>query len=127
VEYRLEWGGDPEDLLITTSGRADVEALDEMVQAILADPHFRPGLKVLVDHRATVWSALGAADLRRRADALRRQAEEIGDPRMAFVVSNVTDFGIGRMLSSFLGEDVGFAHRPFQSIDEARDWLRDAT
>jgi hypothetical protein len=125
VEYRLQWGGDPEDLLITTSGLADVDGLDEMVATILADPQHRAGMKVIVDHRATVWSALGASDVQHRADALRRQADQIGNQRIAFVVGNVTDFGIGRMLSSFVGDEVGFEHRPFQSIEEAREWLRD--
>jgi len=32
VEYQIIWGGDPEDLMIVTSGDASVEELDAMVQ-----------------------------------------------------------------------------------------------
>ncbi len=126
MEYELRWGGEPEDLLVTTSGKATLPELDAWVQAVLADPRFKPHLRVLVDHRRTQWDHLSSEDLRRRVDTLVRDADRIDRPRVAWVVSQPVAFGLGRMMQMLAEDRWNVEWRAFLDVDEARAWLRAA-
>jgi hypothetical protein len=124
VDYELVWGGDPEDVLITTSGDASVDEIHAVIQEGLADPRFHKDMKVLMDHRRTRWWALSNDEIRRRAALIRADAQRIGRHQVAFVVGSPVDFGIGRMLQGLVEGDVLFESQVFESLAAARDWLR---
>jgi hypothetical protein len=123
VEYRIDWDADVEDVRFTTSGDADVDKLDAMTREFLADPRFREGLKILLDHRECRWIGLSAEDIRRRADLQREKRDELGYQQIAFVVSKPEEYGMARMLAAYLDGQVDFVAQAFVSIDEARVWL----
>jgi hypothetical protein len=127
MDWEITWvddsGGDPEDVRVTTSGLVTVEDLDAYVQEILADPRFRPGLHVLVDHRRADWSAMTEYDLRRRVDLLVRDADRIGGARSAWVGATAGDYGIGRMMQAFHESRSELSVRIFTDVDAARRWL----
>jgi len=124
VQYELVWGGDPEDLMVVTSGDASVEELDAMTQTALADPRFRHGMKILLDHTALRLWAMSNDDVKRRADIVRRDTERLGRQRIAFVAGSPVDYGIGRMLQG-LTAATGIEGRVFDSVAAARAWLRE--
>lgn len=123
MEYRIDWNGAVEDVRFTTSGDADVDALDAMVEEFLADPRFREGLKILLDHRACRWIGLSTDEVERRAELQRRKRDRIGYQQIAFVVSASEEYGMARMLAAHLDGQVRFVARAFRSLDEARAWL----
>ncbi len=124
MEYRIDWDDEAvEDVRFTTSGDADVDELDAMVEAFLADPRFREDLKILLDHRACRWIGLSGNDVRRRADLQLRRRDRIGRQQIAFVVATPQEYGMARMLAAHLDEQVPFVAHAFTSIDEARAWL----
>ena len=124
MEWEIQWGGDPEDVLVTISGDATVEGLNAWTQEALADSRFRPGMRVLIDHRGASLGGLTSDDMRRRADILAADAERIGLQRVATVVTKPVDFGLHRMLELLSEERRSFTWRVFYDIEEARDWLR---
>ena len=124
MEYSLHWGGDPEDLLVVTSGDASVEDLDAMTQEGIGDPRFREGMKILLDHTALRWWAASNDDVRRRAEDVKRDAGLLGRQRVAFVVGSPVDFGIGTMLKDLVA-GTELETKVFDSLADARDWLRD--
>jgi hypothetical protein len=124
MEFTISWGGDPEDVAVTTEGPASVEDLDAMVRAIVDDERYRPDLSVLVDHSNARWSNLSLDDARRRAALLELQADALGHPRVAFVVSRAADYGVGRMLQLLTEGKAPIESRIFYSAAEARAWLR---
>ena len=123
MSHQIRFGGDPEDLLITTSGTASVEGLDAMVQAGLGDDRYRSGMRVLIDHSRLEWPDLATDQLRRRADLIVRDSERIGRSYVAVVVSQPVAYGFGRMMLAFGADRIEFEPRLFYSIDEARAWL----
>ena len=125
MEFSISWDGEPEDVTVTTTGPTSVEELDAMVRALVADERYRAGLCILIDHSEAQWSSLSMADARRRAALLEEQASELGQPRVAFVVSRTADFGVGRMMQLMTEGKALFESRIFYSTDEARTWLRD--
>jgi hypothetical protein len=127
VDYEITWGGDPEDVSVTTSGRVTIEELDGWAQEVLADPRYRPGLRVLVDHRGSLWDHLTPDDLRRRSELVARDAERIGPHRnqIAMVASRPVDYGLGRMLEMMIEARTDVDFQVFYDIDDARAWLRE--
>jgi hypothetical protein len=123
MDYQIEWGGDPEDVHVTTSGDASVADLDAMVQEGLTDPRFRDGMKILIDHSQTRWWALSNDDLRRRADLVIEDADALGHQKIAFVVGSEMDIGVTRRLQAFVAEIEQLELEIFASLEAARDWL----
>jgi len=126
MEYEIVWGGDPEDVLVTTSGQATTDELHAMTRSALADPRYRRGLKILVDHTATTLAELSASDVQRRADLLVAEGPNFSLHRVAFVTGQTVDYGVGRMLQGWVEGRLDIESRVFRSVDEARDWLRSA-
>jgi len=124
MHWSAQWGGDPEDLRVTTSGVAVVDDLDAMMREIVADPRYRDGMKIMLDHTQTDWSTFGVGDLDRRAALVEEIADRIGRQQVAFVVKGRLNHEIGKMLGARLTR-IGFVGKAFASLDEARDWLRE--
>lgn len=123
MEWTIRWGGDPEDVALVTEGRVTVEELDDAIQAMLGAPEFHEGMRVLLDHRKADWSGMQLADIHRRVALIRRDAEQIGRQRVAFVAPNQIGFGLARMIEAFVESHVAYAVRVFSDVDEARAWL----
>jgi hypothetical protein len=120
----LDWSGDPEDLLVTTSGDAAVDADNEWVIEALNDPRYREHLRVLIDHRETRWWAMSNEDVRRRAALIIGNDSRVGAHRVAFVAGSPVDYGIGRMLKGEIEGRVQLQSEIFEDIDKGRAWLR---
>jgi hypothetical protein len=127
VEYEIHWGGDPEDVLVTTWGEASHEALDSYIRELVSDPRYEPGLLVLVDHRRADWDGFSAQDFRRRTDVVEQNAGRLGPQRLAMVVGSKAAYGLGRMWQTLLDSRSQLHVSVFEDIDAARAWLRDAS
>ncbi len=123
MKYRIVWGGEFEDVLITTSGDASVQDLDAMVQEAIADERFRDGLRVLIDHSNTRWWPLSDAEIEERADLIAEDAERLGRQRVAFVAGSPVDERIGEALQRLIAGRAGIESKIFGSVQAARDWL----
>jgi hypothetical protein len=123
MDYTFTWGEGPEDVRVETSGAIDVDALDAMVEEALADPRFRPGMRVLVDHTRATWAGVDGAEVRRRVELVRAQADRIGRQRVAFVVAGRVDLGVARMLAAYAADGIAFDFRVFPTVPAAREWL----
>ena len=124
MHWSVQWGGDPEDVRVTTSGVANVEDLDGMMREVIADPAWRDGMRILLDHTQTDWSVFGVGDLDRRAALVEDISDRIGRQQIAFVVTGRLNQEIAKMLGARLS-DIGFVAKAFVSLDEARGWLRE--
>ena len=132
MEHSFHWSGDPEDLLIETSGEATLAGLTAMTQDAFADKRFKRDMKILLDHRRLDWSHMSIEDTRQRATDLVGASDRLGHARIAVVVSQPVDFGMQRMMEGLgdkMVEDAlvpppEFRSEVFRSLESAREWLR---
>ena len=122
MEYAIEFGGAPQDVTIRTSGPATAEGLIAFVTDLVADPRFRPGMSVLVDHSDLDARPLTGADVKAMAEAVMRLDERIGTSRVAILVPNPLTFGYARMYELHAAE-TQLHSRVFYSRDDALKWL----
>jgi len=127
VEHEITWGGDPEDVIVTTWGTATIEGLNAWVQEGLADPRYRPGLRVLIDQRKLDWSELSLKDVQQRIELFVSETARLDHARAAVVMGAPVDFGIARMEQAYveLHPELKFEIGVFLSIEKAREWLRE--
>ena len=125
MEYSVTWGGDPEDLCFTTSGVGRVLDVRAMFREARADPHWRDGLNVLVDHTRTNWGSISSDEM----SALTQMHKEIGPTfgaqRMAFAVRDAASFHTERLVALSLDREVPWIGHVFDSVADARQWLRE--
>ncbi len=108
------------------SGDVTLEGLNDWVQTVLDDPRYRPGLRVLVDHRGSRWQHLTTGQLRQRADDIARDAPRLEghEHRVALLAGRTVDYGLARMLRVFTDERRGYDFEVFYGdVDAARQWL----
>jgi hypothetical protein len=125
MEYEIVWGGDPEDILVETSGIATTEGILGWTSEVLDDPRYRPGMRILVDHRNVDWREMRPEDIERRIELIAPSGERFGLVYIAFVTERRVDFGLLRMQQQYAEAqpELKAEMRVFQSLEEARNWL----
>lgn len=123
VDYRVEHGGEPYDVLVTTSGRADARSFFGFISEVVEDPRFRPGMRLLVDHSSLDASTLESSDVRAAADLVKRLNQAIGASLVAIVAPGPLIFGLTRMFEVFT-DAADLSLRAFSTRDDAAGWLR---
>ncbi len=124
IDYEIAWDCDVEDLRLTTAGAPTVAELNAMSDAALADPRFRPGLKILIDHRASNLSGLTHDEVRARAEWFVSRARQLGAARIAYVAVKPVNYGIERMIEVLASDGRGYEIAVFYDEEEARTWLQ---
>jgi hypothetical protein len=122
VNYSIEFGGVPQDVTITTFGMADADGLIGFVRDLVANPRFRPGMLILVDHMSIDASKLTGADVRAQAGVVVGLSEKLGPSKVAIVVPTPLTFGYARMYEHHAAE-TQLHSRVFYSRRDALAWL----
>lgn len=124
MSFEFAFGGDPHDLVITLTGRADAYGLQQLDAALRADARFRPGLTILVDVTAldasglTQESLVGATELVLQRDWLAQPLA------VAIVATDPATFATAALYRAHLG-GTRSRRRVFNSATDAEAWLRE--
>jgi hypothetical protein len=125
MEYSITWGGDPEDVCITTRGVASLLDVDAMLREASANARWHAGLKVLFDHTRSDWNALPVGELTELTALVRNLDQELGQQRIAAVFREPESFRAARLVGNQLDGEVPWVGHVFGSMAEAREWLRE--
>lgn len=118
ITYRFE--GDT--LFTTIEGDTGYEDVKSYLDALFADPGFRPGMPGLIDCRR-VKSMFTISDLRKTATDARSRPELQVPGRAAVLASSNLVYGLLRMYEVFT-EGSPSQIRVFREPEEAIAWLR---
>ena len=125
MEYAITWGGDPEDVCFTTRGLGSLDDIAAMTRLAIADPRWRDGLNVLIDHTQSDWTAMTTEEQSALVQLLKELGPAFGQQRVAVVFRNSKDFRTGRMIGLPLDRKVPWLGHAFESLADARAWLRE--
>ena len=92
-------------------------------QALLADPRFRPSMKLLSDMRGIERVQVTAGGIRRLVHEESSHAHELAARRLAIVTDSPVAYGMARMYQ-MLAENAGGAIQVFRRIEDATAWLQ---
>ena len=117
MKHAVRIGGADAEVVVTTAGRASLEGLDAVVDSILSNRRYLPGLRILFDHSQLDWRSLEREDLVRRLHLALQSADLLGPRRIAVVSTDE------RMLLESAALIDGPQWRAFETCEEARAWL----
>ena len=120
MDYTLEFAHGR--VTMTTSRKANVADVHRLIEELVSDPRFTPGLPILADHISLDTRSLTAADARRIGKIFVELGDRIGRSPPAVVVSDALTFGLSRIATA------SAARAPlkvalFYARDEAEEWL----
>ena len=125
MEYVIEFVADPDGVVLTTSGRADVAEFERMNDELLADPRFVPGVPILVDHSGLDTRTLSTEDAVAVGRVVERLRSKLGSSPIAIVVAD--RHGFDRACESIPeGTPPQLEVEVFYVIRDGIDWLRSA-
>jgi len=90
---------------------------------LLADPRFRPSMKLLSDMRGIERVQVTAGGIRRLVHEESSHSADLAARRLAIVTDSPVAYGMARMYQ-MLAENVGGAIQVFRRIEDATAWLR---
>ncbi len=122
MEYTIEFGGEPQDVTVTTSGPATPEGLSGYIRDLVNDQRFRAGSFILADHSELDASHVTAADVREQSTMMSQLDDRIGASRVAIVVPSSLAYGYARMYQAHTTE-TQVDSQVFYTRTEALAWL----
>jgi hypothetical protein len=122
VIWTIEFGGDPQDVTVKTAGLASREGFFGFNAELAADPRWRPGMAVLLDHSALDSDALTCADIEEIADFVAHLDDQFGYAAFAIVAPDSYTAGLADVSIRYLDRSRMVA-RTFASRQPALDWL----
>src|SRR3954453_3268265 len=117
-------GGDPQDLTIVLSGRADPAGLHRLNDALGSDPRFRAGLAILVDVSALDVSGLDSTALAVATEPVVERDWFARPLAVAIVAPDENTFARAAEYRAYVGGSRS-KRRVFSSEEEAHAWLRE--
>ncbi len=105
------------------SGKASVEGLYDVVEAIIDSPGWNPGINILCDYSELDLSQLTGDDIERYAKSISPNRKSLGNGLCACVSTKPSDFGLGRMWAVFMEQYSDLRVCIFYDLEKAQKWL----
>ncbi|MGZ4413523.1 MAG: hypothetical protein ACXVRZ_03950 [Gaiellaceae bacterium] len=125
MEHRIEFGGDPQDVTVTTAGPATVSEFRSLNEELVNHPCFHAPMKILVDHSELETGGLTASDIDVLAAHILQLDTQFGTSVVALVAPRAVVYGLGRMSETMIESLQGPRFQTFPTRDEAVAWLRE--
>jgi hypothetical protein len=122
MEHDFEFGGFPQDVTVTATGVARVSDLRQLYKQLFDDPHFKPGMRILLDLTGLDMSTIPMTEAKKIGYSLAELQHRCEGCAIAVVTENPLTAVLTR--AAKLGE---IAHRVDVwvacSHAEAQTWL----
>jgi len=125
MEFEIDFSPLPDYVLIKSEGEASVEDFDNILKILARSPKWKPGIKLLFDHRNLVANDIFISEMRQLVNTVRSHTKEYGSGSWAFVVQDPLSFALTKMYEILGGAALHPQFAVFYSIDEAIKWLKE--
>lgn len=121
----VSWRIETELVWLESSAQATLDEWREALEAVLADPRYRPGMGLVHDRRKLAWVPT-TEQVTAATNHIAGRSMAIGKARWGLVVAGAAGFGMGRMAEILL-ERTSVTLGVFRDLDEAEAWVRDTS
>ena len=121
MEYKIE----PYEkyILVSTSGIATVEKIDEALDAIFLHENWKPGFAYIFDHSLLLTENITFDDVKKIAEIARERRSKYNVLRSAIVATPDVQYGLSRMWSVYVGDEANVATNIFRNMEDAIAWV----
>lgn len=121
MEFEIEY--DAGIFVCATSGDAEVGVIEDLLDAMLAHEHWQPGVPFVHDLSNLNTGTLTVEDIMRIAGLGSERKALFGAGKIAIVARRDLEFGLARMLSVYIADELDSEFEVFRSRSEALAWL----
>lgn len=122
MNWTIEYGDGPAEEAVRTSGVASRKGFIRLNHELVANPRWRPGMTVLVDHTALDTSLLTGADVDAISDAVIELDDRFGPAAIAVVAADPFMRGLSEVSARYVAPSQP-VFGSFSSHDQALQWL----
>lgn len=126
MNYHITYDADSACFLITTEGAFDIGAFERLAVDLLENPSWVPGTNCLFDYRETDFTSTARTDLQTASRLHKNNKDLVGSGKSALVMTDGTNFGMGRMYQGMTEPGVATRFKVFTDIAAAKDWIAEA-
>ena len=123
MDFVIEYGAEPQDVTITTSGIADVAGFGRLNSVLRSDPRFQADLTILYDLTKLDISRLSEQDIEEITDSITERDWDSLPGAVARIVPSPEAIDPARLAIAHLGGKQS-RRRVFTSRDDGIAWLR---
>jgi len=124
MDYRVEWGGSPQDVTVRTSGTASAAGALAVMRELAEDERYQSGLKILIDHSELQPSEYSPDDMDTQIDFAAAMGAKLLPAFCAIVAPKPVIYGLSRVWEAEIGGVTEATTRLFHNKEEAIAWLR---
>ncbi len=125
MKHSLKVSEDGLVFTVTTEGNGDVEGIIIFLNDIISHSQWRPGLKILLDHRELKLDSMKVSGIEEVSKYFRSIAEKLGHAKVALVMKRDIDFGIVRAWEGVTEHGLDTKIYVFREMEKAINWLSD--
>jgi hypothetical protein len=123
VKYKVEWGGSPQDVTVSTFGTGSIAEAMAIVRDLGVDDRCRSGLKILVDHSELESVDYTPSELRPMFDLIASIEGRTERVYYAIVAPKPVLYGLTRVWEAGAGDLMNATIQLFRSKEDALAWL----
>ena len=110
---------------VKTEGDGDVGGIIAFLKDIVSHPQWKPGNKILLDHRALSIDAITRSGIEHVSAFFKTIGDKLGNGKIALVMNRDIDFGIARAWENITEYDVDIKIYVFRELEKATSWLNE--
>ena len=123
MNYSIEFDAENDFFLIRTEGAFDIAVFCRLADELLSHSAWSPGKDCLFDYRKTDFVDSALEDLKTASNLHKSKNDLVGPGRSALVMTDITNFGMGRMYQGLTEPSVATRFRVFTDFAEAQSWI----
>lgn len=123
MDWNIYTVSGPPFVKVKTSGDFNLADYRRMVENIISQDFWIPGLRVLFDHKKLNFGSTSINEISGVSRTHQMYEKEIGGGKAAILMSSIAGFGRGRQLELITNDKISEKLQVFLDEKEAIDWL----
>ncbi len=124
MEYKIKFKPELSAVYIHGVGEVSRKGIRDFHYEYLNDKRWEPGMNVIIDFRELSFKKFKPTDIQFIKDLVVGSREQIGNGKMAIIISSVNDFGLARMWEMKTESFVDFSVTVFFTREDALEWIK---
>lgn len=123
MKWTVEFSSSLSIVKIVTGGIFTVDDHLKMVEDIISQPFWKPGMDTLFDHRNLEFVKTDIQIMKAVSENHKKFEKQIGGGKAAILMKSLTDFARGRQFELLTGSSVSAKLNIFMDERKALEWL----
>jgi len=123
MNWTIEYSKQNNFVKITTEGVFTLNDQIKMIEDVISQKFWKPGLNTFIDHRKLEFIKTDISFIKEVSKNHEKFEKQIGNGKMAILMKSLTDYARGRQFELLTGNKVSAQLNIFMDEEKAVNWL----